>query len=100
MILNHDKKFIFLKTRKTASTSIEIYLERLSFPNTEVQEYQPQKISHNIIVGARLKDMSNMYEYYNHMPALEVAKKIGEERFYSYFKFCVLRNPFDKLVSD
>lgn len=33
------------------------------------------------------------------MPALEVQKKVGPEVWNSYFKFCVERNPWDKVLS-
>ena len=33
------------------------------------------------------------------MSALEIRNKIGNSIWNSYFKFCVIRNPFDKLIS-
>ena len=33
------------------------------------------------------------------MPAIEIRNKIGNETWDSYFKFCVIRNPFDRMVS-
>lgn len=38
-------------------------------------------------------------KWYNHMPAIEIRDKIGNSIWNKYFKFCVIRNPFDKLVS-
>ena len=32
MLVSHSKKFIFLKTMKTAGASVEIYLERYCVP--------------------------------------------------------------------
>ena len=37
--------------------------------------------------------------FYNHMPAEDVKRKLGDAVFGSYFKFCVVRNPYDKTVS-
>jgi hypothetical protein len=38
-------------------------------------------------------------QWYNHMPASEIRQEIGDSIWQVYFKFCVVRNPFDKLVS-
>ena len=35
----------------------------------------------------------------NHMPAADIRNKVGDDIWNEYFKFCVIRNPFDKLVS-
>ena len=69
MLISHKKKFIYLKTKKTASTTVEIYFE-------------PECLN-----------------WANHMIASDVKAKIGDDIWDSYFKFCVIRNPFDKLVS-
>jgi hypothetical protein len=37
--------------------------------------------------------------WYNHMPAAKIKDKIGTSLWNTYFKFTVVRNPFDKLVS-
>jgi hypothetical protein len=42
----------------------------------------------------------NFYQkYYSHMSAEEIKKIIGDEKFNNYIKFCVVRNPYDKMVS-
>lgn len=37
--------------------------------------------------------------WYNHMAAAEIRSLVGQKVWESYFKFCVVRNPFDKAVS-
>lgn len=37
--------------------------------------------------------------FYNHIPAIELQEKIDAEVWNSYFKFCVERNPWDKVLS-
>ena len=37
--------------------------------------------------------------FYNHMPASRICELLGEDIWNSYFKFCTVRNPFDKVVS-
>jgi hypothetical protein len=36
--------------------------------------------------------------YYNHMPACEILQHVGDDVWNAYFKFTIVRNPFDKLV--
>jgi hypothetical protein len=38
--------------------------------------------------------------FYTHMPAAEVRALVGEEVWTSYYKWCVERNPWDKVISD
>ena len=35
----------------------------------------------------------------NHSSAIDIKKYIGDNKFNSYLKFCVIRNPYDKMVS-
>jgi len=106
MLCSHDKKFIYFKTRKTAGTSVEIFFERFCVPPGEYAEMLTahEKITPFGIVGSRAAERSYIQRnraanFYNHMPAAEIREKLGPEIFDSYFKFCVIRNPFDKVVS-
>jgi hypothetical protein len=38
-------------------------------------------------------------KFYRHMPALEIRKRVPRDVWNSYFKFCVERNPWDKVLS-
>src|SRR5262249_24123082 len=50
------------------------------------------------IVGGR-GEFSSSTTFYNHMHASAVRDLLGPEIWASYFKFCVIRNPYDKVVS-
>lgn len=118
MILSHKHKFIFLKTNKTAGTSIEFTLSQFCGPadiltdipgahkETHIALKYPGAQNHY----APLSDYSlNDYRrllygkrktrYYNHMSAAEVRGFVGEDIWNSYYKFCVERNPWDRLLS-
>jgi Sulfotransferase family len=101
MLCSHEKKFIFLKTRKTAGTSVEIFFERFCLPLCQFQESHDidQKITDAGIVGGRAEWFSKRPDFYNHMPASEIRNKLGREIFDTYYRFCTMRNPFDKVVS-
>ena len=43
--------------------------------------------------------MSSCTKFYNHMPAREVKNRVPAKVWNGYFKFCVERNPWDKVLS-
>ena len=118
MIVSHKYRFIFLKTAKTAGTSIEIALSKflgeqdiitpISAPDEVIRrdlgyhgpqnyrvplrQHRPVELTRAIFLGRRKK-------FYNHMPAHEVRDMIGEKTWSDYYKFCFERNPFDRVIS-
>lgn len=90
MIISHRHRFIFLKTLKTAGTSIEAYLSSVCGDGDIVTPFGKPVQTHT---------PRNFDGFYNHMPAEEVRMKIGEDIWNDYFKFCVVRNPWDKVIS-
>ncbi len=90
MIISHKHRFIFVKTFKTAGTSIEVFLSRHCGPHDVLTPIVPHVEPHR----ARNDD-----GYFNHMPAAEIRDRVGPEIWNSYFKFCVERNPWDKTLS-
>jgi len=118
LIISHKHKFIFIKTRKTAGTSIEISLSRFCGKNDIITPITPEdeKIRKEFLIGPQnyqlhksgkifFKIKSIIYknkiknEFYNHAPGIEIKKEIGEEVWNSYYKFCFDRNPWDKTIS-
>ena len=124
MLISHKKNFIYFKTIKTAGTTVEIFFEKECIPSevyTRPSERTKQIMTDDGIVGSRCKRewygkivMQNLIkrvftegvynnyfnpQWYSHMSASEIRWKIGEEKFQDYFKFCVIRNPFDKVIS-
>jgi hypothetical protein len=43
--------------------------------------------------------MTSHVKFYNHMPAREVKQRVPADVWNGYFKFCVERNPWDKVLS-
>ncbi|MEJ2058516.1 MAG: sulfotransferase family 2 domain-containing protein [Desulfofustis sp.] len=100
MLISHRKKFIFTKTSKTAGTSVESFFEQYCMPKNQWSESHAREecVSEAGIIGCRGNDISRS-KWYNHMPAKEIREIIGKDIWNSYFKFTVVRNPFDKLIS-
>lgn len=118
MIISHKYKFIFLKTEKTAGTSMEIALSRfcgeqdIITPITPEDELTRRALGYrgpqNYLIpfpeysfGDYLRFLvkRERKRFYNHIPAKEVRKIIGNEIWDSYYKFCFERNPWDRVLS-
>lgn len=126
MILSHRHKFIFIKTSKTAGTSIELALEPVCGPEdvcAGLHKHADQASGREDEYGYKARnycgvfwpkwnadqplrqlrrdvyDLKHRRKFYNHMSAFEVRARAGHDVFERYFKFCFERNPWDKAVS-
>lgn len=95
-IISFRHNFIFVKTHKTAGTSIEVDLGRRVEDSAIVTPIIPVVPGH---VARNHTDANGVQVFYNHMPATEIRDRIGADRFASMFKFCVEREPVDKCIS-
>jgi len=119
MIISHKYRFIFIKTGKTAGTSIEVFLSQYCGPSDIVTPIYPHvepHVARNFtgffnpipeIYSSRGKGFKDSMEdfikrrrFYNHLPSLKVKSRIARSIWQKYFKFCVERNPWDKTLSD
>ncbi len=94
-IVSHKYKFVFIKTQKTAGTSLEVELSGICGPLDVVTPVFPQEPKHQ----PRNFKLANGRTYYNHMRADEISVLCGTEIFADYFKFCVERHPIEKCIS-
>jgi hypothetical protein len=121
MILSHRHRFLFLKTSKTAGTSLEIALSEhcgdddVITPISAEDEALRRELGfrgpqHHLrkrrglarvlpgpVEGARTAKRDLLF--YNHMPAREIRERVPTEVWDGYFKFCIERNPWDRFIS-
>jgi hypothetical protein len=116
MIICHKYKFIFIKTRKTAGTSIDLALSSfcdqndiiaLRAQNDELGKFYIP--SQNSEISLKYYGMSDVWRYIRHgrkkvfrahSSASFIKDNISPDIWDSYFKFCFERNPWDKVISD
>lgn len=119
MIISHDLKFIFIKTNKTAGTSVEIALSKFCGPTDILtpispedektrndlgyrgpQNYSAPFYEHTISDWIKLfREKTKKQRFYNHISAAEIKQYIDQDVWDNYFKFCIERNPWDRLIS-
>lgn len=116
MIISHQHRFIFIKTYKTAGTSLEVFLSQHVGPDAvvtpiipAVEPHQPRNHTGrwNLLYElwerpvprrTSVRAWSRRERYYNHIPA-RVAMCRVPAHIWGYFKFTIERNPWDKTLS-
>jgi hypothetical protein len=119
MIISHAHRFIFLKTVKSAGTSVELALSQICGPDDVITRVSPADEDTRLGRGPQHETIPAQYRspkwrmkrllgrsparsgvvYFNHMTAAALRRTMDPDLFDSYRKVTVVRNPWDQEVS-
>lgn len=117
MIVSHRHRFIFVRTRKTAGTSVEIALSKFCGPDDVITRDADDALrrelgypgpqndggiplrSYTFSEWRRLVTRGERARFKNHTPAARIRALVGETLWRDYYKFAIERNPWDKAIS-
>jgi hypothetical protein len=98
MIISHTHKYIFIKSEKTAGTSVEAALSNYCSANDVVTPLGDYWFNRDE-KGEWVHSSMNPEGFFQHDPAVEIKRKVSSEVWSEYFKFSITRNPWDRIVS-
>lgn len=102
MIISHLHKFIFIKTNKTAGTSLEIALSSICGKEDVITPISLEdEIVRFKLLGKKPQNfhLSNGKSFRAHSTASFIKENIPDPIWDSYYKFTIERNPWDKVIS-
>ena len=97
MLVSHRERFIYLKTFKTAGTSIEMALEHLCRPEHGLAPGTYYNGPDGIVAERGGRSAASAIRA--HAEAAAVRHLVGRPTWDSYLKIAAVRNPYDKAVS-
>ncbi len=91
MIVSHAKQFIFFAVPKTGTHAVRELLSSHKGPDDWEQQ---------ILFGEQLSPIPEIAKIqHGHISAQQIAPYLDKEAWGSYFKFAIVRNPFERFIS-
>jgi len=102
VLVSHRYKFIFIKVNRTASTTIESFLQKFCLSEEEEKNYKPTEFNETIIneygIISTRDPKKNNKGLRGHISLAELKLKF-KNNFKDYKVITSIRNPFDMAVS-
>jgi hypothetical protein len=119
VIISHARRFIFVKTVKTAGSSLEVALARHCGPEDILTPLIPEEEAlrrrlHGVGAQNYLKPLTRHgrralaralltgrreAEFTEHSSAFQIRQKVSPDIWRTYFKFTIVRDPYDRVMS-
>jgi hypothetical protein len=92
MIISHSNNYIFIHIPKCAGTALKSHL-------TDEFSYKDIEIGGSDHAEAIALYYEEKFQLKKHSTWLEIRNVIGAHDYEKFFKFCVIRNPYDRIYS-
>jgi len=103
MIISHSHKFIFIKSEKTAGTSVEAVLSEYCRDNdivVPINDYRHNRNEKGEFIHRSMNADEEYRRIGQHVDAKTIKRKVPTEAWNNYLKFSIIRDPWDRTVSD
>jgi hypothetical protein len=112
MIVSYSRNFIFIKTKKTAGSTVEAVLatgcvksDIVTFPSAKYVGMDPNKLGTEASADVEDEEVEGKRQgkkrgdFFNHMMAEEISRRIDPAFWNAALKITVERHPYEKAVS-
>jgi hypothetical protein len=103
MIISHSHKFIFIKSEKTAGTSVEAVLSEHCAGSdivVPINDFRHNRNENGEFIHRAMNADEEYRKIGQHVDAKTIKRKVPAEVWNNYFKFSITRNPWDRTISD
>lgn len=103
MIISHSHQFIFIKSEKTAGTSVEAVLSEHCKDNdivVPINDFRHNRNEKGEFIHRAMNADDEYRKIGQHVDAMTIRRKVPPEVWKNYYKFSITRNPWDRTISD